>query len=1521
RHASFRPVSWARRGVKETGAGAGHPGDGRTFRDLGLDSVAAAELRNRLAEATGLALPPTVVYDHPTPGDLARRIVDDALGRHPDQDHGAGAGSDAGHGTGLGAGRDADDARNAAPEEPIAIVAMSCRLPGGVRTPEDLWRLLTAGGDAVAPLATDRGWDAEGLYDPDPGVSGRYYQREAGLLEGAAGFDAAFFGISPREALAMDPQQRLLLETAWEVFERAGIDPVSVRGSATGTYVGAMAQDYGPRLHESAGESHGYLLTGNAVSVASGRLAYTFGLEGPAVTVDTACSSSLVALHLAVQALRGGECRLALAGGATVMPSPGMLVEFSQQRALAPDGRCKAFSAAADGFGLAEGAGMLLLERLSDARRNGHQVLAVVRGTAINQDGASNGLTAPSGRAQQRVIRSALANAGVSAADVDAVEAHGTGTRLGDPIEAQALLATYGRDRPAERPLWLGSLKSNIGHAQAAAGVAGVIKTVLALRHGVLPKSLHITEPTSAVDWSAGAVRLLDEEQPWAPREERPRRAGVSSFGISGTNAHAVIEEAPETAVLPGAPVDPPRCVDPVAVPLVLSARSAEALREQAGRLAGALAGDGEPVDVAHALVTTRATFDHRAVVVGADRDELTDALRAFAAGQPVSRAVSGAARPGVRPVFVFPGQGSQWAGMAVELLDDSPEFRERMAACEAALAPHVEWSLDEVLRQAPGAPELEAAEVVQPVLWAVMVSLAGLWRAAGVEPAAVVGHSQGEIAAACVAGALSLPDAARIVALRSRLLARIAGRGGMASVAAPAEAVRERLTGWEGRLGVAAVNGPGSVVVSGDADALDAFLTACEQDGVRARRVPVDYASHSAHVEEIEAELAEALAGITPATPDIAFCSTVTGEPTDAPLDAPYWYTNLRQAVRFEEVTRRLLDDGHRLFVEISPHPVLTVGLQETFEAAGAETAAAIGTLRRGEGGPQRFLLALGQAHTTGADVNWPALTGGWATRPADLPTYPFQHQRYWLDPHTPTATPAGGTTSADEAGFWAAVERHDLPALAGTLDLDPDASLEDLLTHLSRWRHQTTERSATDNWRYRVTWQPLPSASPSQRRTPSGTWLLVVPEQHTADPAFEAAHRALTGHHAHVTVITVAPADDRSALTDRLRAATGPDCAGVVSLLALAEGRLPGHTASTALARTVTLAQALGDADIAAPLWCLTSGAVSTGPADPVRDPAQAQLWGLGRVIALEQPHRWGGLIDLPAPAELDTRAMNRLAGILTDAADEQETALRATGVFGRRLVRAPAGAPRRPDWRPTGTILITGGTGSIGAHVARRPAAEGAEHLLLISRSGPAAPGAAELRAELEDHGTRVTIAACDAADRDALRDLLAGLPPEHPLTGVIHSAGTLDDGILDTLTPDRLDTVLRPKAEAARNLHELTADHDELRLFVLFSSVSGIVGNGGQGGYAAANAYLDALAQHRRAHGLPATSIAWGSWGTGGLVTDAAGERARRRGLLPMSAERAVQAMRGAIDQDDTAITVADIDWKRYAPTLA
>ncbi|MBP8532657.1 acyltransferase domain-containing protein [Streptomyces sp. MK37H] len=992
---------------------------GLTFKELGFDSLAATELSERLGAATGLPLTATLTFDHPTPLAVADHL----------RAHTTPAATPRAPATPA--------ARHA--EEPIAVVSMGCRFPGGVDSPEALWRLVAEGVDAIGEFPRDRGWDLAGLFDPDQDRPGTSYAHEGGFLYDAPEFDAEFFGISPREALATDPQQRLLLETAWQTFERAGIRSTALQSSATGVFVGVMPQDYGPRLHEAPKGLDGHLLTGGTPSVVSGRVAFTFGLEGPAVSVDTACSSSLVAIHLAARALRQGECALALAGGVTVMAAPGMFTGFSRQRGLAPDGRCKPFAAAADGTGWGEGVGLLLLERLSDARRNGHRVLAVIRGSAVNQDGASNGLTAPNGPSQQRVIRRALADARLSPSEVDAVEAHGTGTTLGDPIEAQALLATYGRERPEERPLWLGSLKSNIGHTQAAAGVAGVIKMVMAMRHGLLPATLHIDTPSPHVNWDSGAVRLLTEPVEW-PRDERPRRAGVSSFGISGTNAHLIVEQGPGPEPAPsGTRTDE----DDWPVPWVLSARSAEALRGQARELAAHTAADDTPSprDVGWSLTTTRTEFDHRAVVVGADRGELLAALEALAADATHPGVVGpGVTRSGAAvdagPVLVFPGQGSQWAEMGAGLLDASPVFAARVAECERALAPHVDWSLTDVLRGAEGAAELSRVDVVQPVLWAAMVSLAAVWAEYGVRPAAVVGHSQGEIAAAVVAGALSLEDGAKVVALRSRALRRLAGGGAMASLALGHEQAEELLTGLGDRAAavvVAVVNGPESTVVSGPPEQVATVVAVCQEVGERARMIEVDYASHSPQVEEIADELTELLRGVEPVEASgsgAVFYSTVTGGRTDVSiLDTDYWVRNLRERVRFADAVEALLAAGHRVFIEASTHPVLTMAMRESFEHAEIG-AAAVPTLRRDHGDLAQLTKSVAQAFIAGAEVDWSAaFPADPPPRTVDLPTYAFQRRRYWLDAPGGRAGDPGalGLVAADHPLLGAAVRLAD--------------------------------------------------------------------------------------------------------------------------------------------------------------------------------------------------------------------------------------------------------------------------------------------------------------------------------------------------------------------------------------------------------------------------------------------------------------------------------------------------------------
>jgi pimaricinolide synthase PimS2 len=1499
---------------------------GTVFRDLGFDSLTAVEFRDKLSGATGLRLPATLVFDYPTPQELAGWLRTQLTGSRQTPAIPA-------------------QAVQVVAGDPIAVVAMGCRFPGGVRGPEELWELVRSGTDAISGFPADRGWDTwDGTFI-----------RAGGFIYTAPEFDAEFFGVSPREAVAMDPQQRLLLEVCWEAVERAGIDPRSLRGSRTGVFAGTSGQDYQLVLALSGGSSAGHMVTGNAASVLSGRVSYVLGLEGPAVTVDTACSSSLVSLHLACQALRAGECDLALAGGVAIMATPAAFAGFSDQGGMAADGRCKAFGDGADGTAWAEGVGVVLVERLSDARRNGHQVLAVVAGSAVNQDGASNGLTAPNGPSQQRVIRAALANAGLSTTDVDVVEGHGTGTALGDPIEAQALLATYGQGRDADRPLWLGSLKSNIGHAQAAAGVAGVIKMVLALRHGLLPPTLHASQPSSLIDWSDGTLRLLNEPAPW-PDTQRPSRAAVSAFGMSGTNAHVILEQAPaEAKEAPaggpggyggaGSPsvsrgglggIAPPGETE--ILPWIVSGHGDAGLRGQAGRLAEfarAGCGGASVHDVGYSLATGRAALAERAVLLATDTADFITGLDAVAAGLPAPGVIQGREPDGGpgRVVFVFPGQGGQWAGMAAGLAGSSPAFAERLAECAAALQEHVDWPVADVLAGAD--PDLlERVEVVQPVLWAVMVALAAAWESLGVVPDAVAGHSQGEIAAATVAGILTVQDAARVVAIRSQALAGLQGTGdaqssvgAMAAVAWPAAVAEERVAGQAGRVWVAAVNSPRQVVLAGERAALAEVVAQAEAEDVRVRVLPVGYASHGPAVDQVAGELVQQLAGVTPAAGRVSFWSAVTGElATGTSLDGAYWATNLREQVRFEPVIRDLADTGHGVFVEVSPHPVLVTAIEQTLDDAGQPDGAAIGTLRRDDGGQDRLLASAAEVFVQGVPVDWAAVFAGRGARRADLPTYAFQHQRYWpsAGPKVPGSGPlavAGGDGA--EAGFWAAVDREDLAGLAGTVGLRGDEPLRAVLPALAAWRRRHQRHSVIGGWRYQVTWQPVTELADGAALT--GRWLLMVPAGPDGPSELAAAcQHLLEQAGAQVTVLTAEPGDaDRAALARRLTQAadTGDETdglAGVLSLLGLDQTLYPGCAGVAAgVAGTMVLVQALGDAGIDAPLWVLTSGAVSAGEAVRVSH-AQAQVWGLGRVMALENPRRWGGLVDVPAV--LSNRTAGWLRTVLAGATSEDQLAIRPGAVLTRRLIRAPAGPdPRTADrnWRPSGPVLVTGGTGALGGHIVRWLAGRGAPRVILTSRRGIAVTGVAALAARVCGAGTAVTVVACDVSVRADLTGLWARLDGAGTsVRAVVHAAGL--DNVVEDPTPEQLAGVLAPKATAAAYLDELAGD--QVDAFVLFSSVAGIWGSGLQGPYAAANAALDALAEDRRARGLAATSVAWGSWSGGGMASGEAQLELRRRGLRSMPPRLAMTALAQAVDGDQGCVAVADMDWPRFVPAF-
>ncbi|MET9489767.1 SDR family NAD(P)-dependent oxidoreductase [Nocardia sp. NPDC006630] len=1604
--------------------------------------------------------------------------------------------------------------------EPVAIVGMGCRFPGGVTSPDELWRLVLEGRDAVSAWPADRGWDQSGLLSPELGVAGKSCTNQGGFLYDVAEFDAGFFGISPREAIAMDPQQRLLLETVWEALERAGIKPDSLRGSDTGVFVGVIGQTYGGTVGVGADHGvEGYRLTGSSPSVVSGRVSYVLGLEGPAVSVDTACSSSLVALHQAVAALRTGECSLALAGGVTVMTTPGAFVEFSRQRGLAPDGRCKPFADAADGTAFGEGSGVLVLERLSDAQRNGHQVLAVVRGSAVNQDGASNGLTAPNGPSQQRVIRRALADARVAASEVDVVEAHGTGTTLGDPIEAQALLATYGQDRPADRPVWLGSIKSNIGHTQAAAGLAGVIKMVQALRHGLLPKTLHVDEPSTHVDWTAGHAGLLSAARGW-PVVDRPRRAGVSAFGISGTNAHVILEQAPESVT---EPVTDAGAGGDGSVVWVVSGRTPEALAGQVRQLRDFVAGD--PLlnvrDVARSLVFQRSRFDHRAAVTGADRDQLLAGLTALSEQTPRPGVVTGVAGALRKTVLVFPGQGAQWLGMGRELLDCSPVFARKMAECDAAFAPLVDWSLFAVLAGAEGAPPLERVDVVQPVLFAVMVSLAELWRSVGVVPDAVVGHSQGEIAAACVAGALSLEDAARVVILRSAALIALTEQGGMATVSLPVDQVTTLLAGYD-ELSVAAVNGPRATVVSGAAVQLEDFLEACARDDVHARRISVDYGSHSPQVEVLREPLLKVLADLAPRSSQVAFWSSVTGGVLDGTeLDADYWFRNLREPVYFQQAAQALLEDGYNVFVEVSPHPLLTVGVEQICDLRmGADPVTVVGSLRRDEGGMDAFLLSAAQLEVSGVGMDWTALLGPARQGGVSLPTYAFQRRRYWLD---------SGSSGGDASSLGLSAAGH---PLLGAVVVSPDGDGVVLTGRVGLATHpwladravygcvllpgtafvELVLRAAAEVGcallRELTLMKPLVLPDEvgmqlqvvvdgadelgcrsvsvySRAEAADGLWVLhaqgvlgieggpepdaglavwppegavAVPVDGLYDrlavagdeygPAFQGLrsvwrcgaelfievelpeamtdvsrfglHPALLESVLHGQLADVDPTPGRVRLpfcwqgvtlhatgASLLRARIIPvpgdidavsiqvaDAAGrwVFSARSLTvqevssaqltafsvQGGLHGvqwkpiaaQSSSPVGVETFADGEVFGSwvqkqevtvpavvvfdrgvagagTDVpsrvrdathemlrvlqawldeprcaASTLVVVTHGAVG-GAGHDVTDLAGSAVWGLVRSAQSEAPGRIV-LVD----TDIDELTADGLAAVIVSG--EPQVVIRAGVVHVARLTRLPdtgksvraasVDVPRPVSGSggvvSAGTVLITGGTGGLGVVLARHLVTNhGVRSLVLASRRGAAAPGASLLVTELGELGARVRIVACDIATREGVAELLAAVPEQFPLTGVVHAAAVLDDGVITSLTPDRMDAVLAAKADAAWHLHELTRELD-LGLFVLYSSVAGVLGNAGQGNYAAANVFLDGLAEHRRASGLIATSIAWGFWasdtGMTGHLADTDTARLSRVGLSPISTEQGLAMFDTAIVADRATVVAATLD---------
>lgn len=1477
----------------------------RPFAYYGLDSVHAVRLTTALEAWLGHQLPPTVAYDYPTIDLLSDHLA--RLGNQPASET-------------PGAERAAGpDERSRPADEPIAVIGIGCRFPGA-GDPAAFWRLLTDGIDAVGEIPPDR-WDADAFYNPDPSVPGTAVTRRGGFLRGVDQFDFSFFDISPRESAQMDPQQRLLLETAWEALEDGGQVPERLAGSRTGVFAGLSTNDYGhlplnhPRLVDA------YTGTGNALSIAANRLSYVFDFHGPSMTVDTACSSSLVAVDLACRSLRDGECTLALAAGANVILSPALTVNFTKAQVLAPDGRCKTFDAGADGYVRGEGAGTVVLKPLSTALADNDPIYAVIRGTATNSDGRTNGLIAPSGRSQQAVLTEAYRRAGLSPGAVGYVEAHGTGTALGDAIEANALGAVLADGRPPESRCLVGSVKTNIGHLEAAAGIAGLIKVVLALQHRVIPQSLHFTEPNPHIPFGELPLDVAQSHTTWPDHGGRAV-AGVSSFGFGGTNAHVVLAEAPHVRIATGPP-DADR-----AELLPLSARSPEALDALVGEYEKALVTGATLTDLCYTAGARRSHHEHRLCLVGEARAAMLDSLAAYRRGESRPGLSVGQCRPGRRPLvtFLFSGHGSQWYGMGQRLQADEPVFRDALAACDRALSPHLGCSVLAELAAGQDHSRLADIGVVQPAIFAVQVALAALWRSWGVEPAAVVGHSMGEVAGAHVAGALSLDDAARVICARARLLRRVRGPGTMAVVEATTEEARELIAGREGQVAIAATNSCRTTVLSGESTALADLMVVLEHRDRFCRLIDVDVASHSPQVGALGADLRETLAGIEPTAPTIPIYSAVTGDLLgNRLLDADYWVDNLCSPVRFSPALRRLLDDGQDAFVEISPHPILLTAAREDAEDLGRECTL-VPSLRRDDDGRATALASLAILYTQGQPVTWDQLSpfGG---RCITAPTYPWQRRRSWLDAAIPS--PATGTHQSTDT------ETHTPWSLltSGTVDAgQPADGLRDRA--------------------YRLRWGPAsirPHRDALSRSPETGSWLIFSDGATTTDTLRD----HLESHSQACVVVEPGPdyrrlAPDsyrldprrpehfRRLLTDAF-GSDRPACRGVVHLWSLLAAPPPETSAESLESATDTgplsvlhLVQALSLADWPASprLWLVTRAAQVIDADDRSVSIAQAPVWGLGRSIDQEHPELRCTRVDLSADGGTDE--LRTLFEEIRADDPEADVALRGCRRYAARLIRSDdtdrveSGGTERLIRPADATYLVTGGLGALGLKVATGLVGQGARHLVLMGRSAPSEFAKAVVDA-LRASGSQADVVCGDvtrAGDVAAvLESVDASMPP---LRGVVHAAGVVDDAILQSLDARQLREAMAPKVQGAWNLHTLTSDA-ELDFFVLFSSAASVLGSAGAANYGAANAFLDALAWQRHGEGRPALSINWGPWaGLGFSTRSGLHRRLSQHGVKAMPPADCLRALWTLLWQSAPQVAIFDVDWKRWCadnrPTL-
>ncbi|MCL4267595.1 MAG: SDR family NAD(P)-dependent oxidoreductase [Anaerolineae bacterium] len=1375
--------------------------------------------------------------------------------------------------------------------EPIAIVGAGCRFPGGANDPDTFWQNLKNGVHAITDIPPDR-WDVDAYYDPDPHAPGKMYTRRGGFLPDVDQFDAPFFGITPREAKGLDPQQRLLLEVSWEALERSGIKPDGLEGSQTGVYFGVMLYDYGQRyLHQQDGTAvDAYYASGTDTSFAAGRVSYILGLQGPSLTLNTVCSSSLVAVHLACQSLRAGETDLALAGGVNVITSPEMHISLSRMGALSPDGVSKTFDAAANGYVRSEGCGIVVLKRLSDALADGDPILALIRGTAVNHDGPSGGLTVPNGPAQQALIRRALQNAGVASHQISYVEAHGTGTPLGDPIEVKALDAVLNEGRSPNKPLLIGSVKTNIGHLESAAGVAGLMKVALALHHQAIPPHLHLQHVNQAIGLEEMPVTIPTALTPW-PVGEKPRLAGVSSFGLSGINAHVILEEAPQPVVTETQATRPYHL-------LTLSAKSEAALQAQATQFAQYLAAhpDVPLADVCHTLHQARAHFNHRLSLAAASPAEAAAKLRELnegKVGEGVFRGQADGERGAI--AFLFPGQGGQYVGMAQELYETHTGFRQTVDECTELVRPYLARPLLSVIYPQPGEPSpLDEMVYAQPAMFTIEYALAKLWQSWGVQPDLLLGHSLGEYAAACLAGVLSLADGLKLVAERGRLMQYETEPGWMVVVFADEEQVQEALAPYSQEVGIAAVNGPRNVTISGRATAVHAVMTTLAAQGIQTRRLNIPHASHSPLMEPILGAYAQIVAGTSLARPSLPVVSNGNGQIAGAEMAQPdYWVAHMRQPVRFADGIHCLQQQGATIYIEMGPKPTL-LGMGQRIAGEGAW----LPSLHPKRGDWQQMLESVGALITLGVEVDRASLDQGYGRRRMVLPTYPFQRQRYWLPVK---------------------------PGVRATHKAQPEPPEPDWLYEL-RWQEQPpadepTEPMGHDRWLIfadqggvgQALAGRLAAAGDTATLVWAGeTWACTAVDQYHLDPTRPDHYARLLQECDEVRdwqgIIHLWSLDTETALTlDQLHQAQVRGCGSVLHLVQ-------------------AMAQCQGDGR--GRLWLVTRGVQSTGKEAARIQMEQSPLWGFGRVIALEQPDLWGGLIDLPPLSDTTNDLAEQIGQLLAqircpDA--ENQVAFRENSRFVPRLARSAPDHNHKPvTIQADGTYLVTGGLGNLGLAVARWLAGQGAGRLILTSRTGVSAADDArtqqmETIQTLEAQGVQVQVARADVADWSQMAALFAELENGPPLRGIIHAAGVVTAHTITEMPTAALYAALQAKVTGTWVLHQLCqTTNAPLDFFVLFSSGASVWGSQGMAHYAAANHFLDAMAHYRRALGLPALSVNWGWWDGHGMVSADLAQFFAQIGLAGMAAPAALDTLRYLLETDAVQQTVAAIEWSRFKP---